>query len=88
EHLLLRTDVPELRRFVFAIRQAEQYGLPVANVLRIQASELRVLRRQRAEEQAQKMPVKIVFPLVFCIMPSLFIVVLGPAALSIWDVLF
>lgn len=88
EHLLLRTDVPELRRFVFAIRQAEQYGLPVANVLRVQASELRILRRQRAEEQAQKMPVKIVFPLVFCIMPALFIVVLGPAAIRIWDTLF
>ena len=88
EHLLQRTDVPELRHFVFAIRQAEQYGLPVANVLRVQALELRVLRRQRAEERAQKMPVKIVFPLVFCIFPSLFIVVLGPAVLRIWDALF
>jgi tight adherence protein C len=88
QHLLDRTDVPELRHFVFAIRQAEQYGLPVSQVLRVQAAELRVIRRQRAEERAMKMPVKILFPLVICIFPALFIVILGPAALRIWEALF
>jgi tight adherence protein C len=88
QHLLERTDVQELRHFVYSIRQAEQYGLPVSQVLRVQAAELRVSRRHRAEERAQKMPVKIVFPLVVCIFPSLFIVILGPAVLRIWETLF
>ncbi|MDQ1486762.1 MAG: tight adherence protein [Actinomycetota bacterium] len=77
-----RTNVPELRGFVTAMVQAEQFGIPIANVLRVQARELRVKRSQRAEELAQKVPVKILFPLVFCILPSLFIVVMGPAAIS------
>ncbi|HSM02930.1 MAG TPA: type II secretion system F family protein [Acidimicrobiia bacterium] len=83
ENLTLRTDVEELRHFVYAIRQAEEFGLPVANVLRIQAAELRVKRRQRAEERALKIPVKLVFPLVLCIFPSLFIVLLAPAFIRI-----
>jgi tight adherence protein C len=70
---------------VYAIRQAEEFGLPVANVLRIQSRELRIKRRQRAEERALKMPVKIVFPLVTCIFPSLFIVLLGPAVMRIGE---
>jgi tight adherence protein C len=82
-----RTDVPELRHFVFSINQAEQYGLPVAQVLRVQARELRILRRQRAEERAMKIPVKIVLPLVLCIFPSLFVVILVPAALRIFEAL-
>ena len=82
-NLINRTDVPELRHFVVALQQAEQYGLPIARVLRIQASELRIKRRQRAEEKAMKIPVKIVFPLVLCIFPSLFIVLLGPAMIRI-----
>jgi tight adherence protein C len=82
-HLLDRTDVPELRAFVVALQQAEQYGLPTARVLRVQSAELRVKRRQRAEERAMKMPVKIVFPLVVCIFPALFIVLLGPALIRI-----
>jgi len=86
ENLANRTDVPELRHFVYAIRQAEEFGLPVANVLRIQAGELRVKRRQRAEERALKLPVKMVFPLALCIFPSLFIVLLGPAAIRIADI--
>jgi tight adherence protein C len=85
DRLLLRTDVADLRHVVLAIRQSERYGLPIANILRIQASELREKRRARAEERAMQIPVKIVFPLVFCILPALFVVVLGPAALQIQD---
>jgi len=83
EKLLDRTDVPDLRHFVVAIAQAERRGLPIANVLRVQADELREKRRQRAEEHAMKIPVKLVFPLVLCILPALFIVLLGPAAIRI-----
>ena len=79
-NLVDRTDVPELRHFVFAVDQAEEYGLPIAQVLRVQSKELRVVRRQRAEERAMKIPVKIVFPLIFCIFPALFVVLLVPAA--------
>lgn len=82
-HLTDRTNVPELRHFVLALTQAEQYGLPIARVLRIQSAELRVKRRQRAEEEALKIPVKIVFPLVFCIFPALFVVLLGPAVVRV-----
>lgn len=87
-NLASRTNVQDLRVFVSAMIQSEQYGLPIANVLRVQASELRERRRQRAEERAMKMPVKIVFPLVLCIFPSLFIVLLGPAAIRIYRALF
>lgn len=87
QNLVDRTDVPELRHFVYAIRQAEEFGLPVAKVLRIQAAELRIKRRQLAEERALKMPVKIVFPLVLCIFPALFIILLGPAIIRISEVL-
>jgi len=87
-NLVERTDVPELRHFVFAVNQAEEYGLPIAHVLRVQSKELRVIRRQRAEEWALKIPVKIVFPLVFCIFPALFVVILLPAAIRIFEVLF
>lgn len=80
-----RTDVEELRTFVTAMVQADAFGIPIANVLRVQAREMRIKRSQRAEEKAQKVPVKILFPLIFCILPSLFIVVLGPAAISIYD---
>ncbi len=77
-----RTKVPELRQFVGAILQAEQYGVPMAQVLRVQAAEQRRKRRQRAEEQAMKLPVKVLFPLVLCILPALFIVLVGPAGLK------
>ncbi|GAA1152576.1 type II secretion system F family protein [Nocardioides aquiterrae] len=80
-----RSTVPELRVFVGAMVQADQLGIPIAQVLRVQSSEIRVKRRQRAEEKAQKVPVKITVPLIFCIMPCLFVVVLGPAALSMLD---
>lgn len=80
-----RTDVDELQGFVTAMVQADAFGIPIANVLRVQAKEMRIKRSQRAEEAAQKVPVKILFPLIFCILPSLFIVVLGPAAITIFD---
>ncbi|MCW2760012.1 MAG: type secretion system family protein [Marmoricola sp.] len=78
-----RTNLADLRAFVSAMVQADAFGIPVGQVLRVQSSEIRVKRRQWAEEQAQKVPVKILVPLIFCILPCLFIAVLGPAAMSI-----
>ena len=63
--------------------QADTNGIPVADVLRTQADEMRIKRRQRAEEKAMKIPVKVIFPLLVCILPVLFIVVMGPAAMDI-----
>lgn len=80
-----RTSVAELKAFVLAMVQADIFGVAIANVLQIQATEMRVKRRQRAEEKAQKLPVKIVFPLILCIFPSLFVVLLGPAAINIYE---
>lgn len=80
-----RSSLPELRSFVSALVQADAFGIPVGQVLRVQSSEIRVKRRQWAEEQAQKVPVKILVPLIFCILPCLFIAVLGPAAISVMD---
>lgn len=74
-----RTSIPEIRTFVSAIVQADRLGLPIAAVLREQAKEMRIARRQAAEEKAQKVPVKILFPLIFCIFPAIFVVILGPA---------
>lgn len=78
-----RTHVNELKGFVSAMVQADTLGIPIAQVLRVQAREIRTKRRQRAEEQAQKVAVKILIPLIFCILPCLFIAVLGPAAITI-----
>lgn len=80
-----RSTIPELRGFVTAMVQADSFGIPIGQVLRVQSKEMRVKRRQRAEEAAQKVPVKILFPLIFFILPCLFIVVIGPAALSMMD---
>lgn len=80
-----RVDVPELRGVVGALAQAERLGVPVAQTLQLQAAELRIRRRQVAEEAAMKLPVKILFPMVVCILPVLFIIVLGPAAIRIFE---
>jgi tight adherence protein C len=80
-----RTNVDELRSFVLAMVQADIFGISISRVLQVQAKELRIRRRQLAEEQAQKLPVKIVFPLILCIFPALFVVLLGPAAITIYE---
>lgn len=79
-----RITIPELKSFVSALVQADALGIPIADVLRIQAREMRTKRSQRAEEQAMKVPVKILFPLIFCIMPALFVVIMGPAGITIF----
>jgi tight adherence protein C len=68
--------------------QADLFGVSIANVLRAQSRELRQKRRQRAEEIAQKIPVKLLFPMIFLVMPATFIVVLGPGAIKIWQQFF
>ena len=78
-----RTNLADLRSFVSALAQADSFGIPIGQVLRVQSSEMRVKRRQKAEEKAQQVPVKITVPLIFCILPCLFISVMGPAAISI-----
>jgi tight adherence protein C len=80
-----RTNIPELRSFVQAIVQADTYGIAISRVLRIQAKVMRVKRRQRAEEKAMKLPVTILFPLLFFIFPVLFIAILGPAVINTID---
>ena len=77
-----RTSSSDLRRFTRSVVQADTYGIAIAAVLRIQAAEMRLRRRQRAEEKAMKIPIKVLFPLVFCILPVLFIVLLTPAVLG------
>jgi tight adherence protein C len=78
-----RTGVKDLARFIRAVVQADQYGVSIADVLRTQAHEMRLKRRQRAEEKAMQIPVKVIFPLILCILPTLFIVLLGPAIMDI-----
>ncbi|MFJ5954756.1 type II secretion system F family protein [Paenarthrobacter sp. NPDC092416] len=83
EALAERCTAADVRSFVLAVIQADKYGIGIANVLRAQAKQARVKRRQNAEERAMKLPVKVLFPLLFCIFPVLFIVLLGPAAIKI-----
>ncbi len=80
-----RTNVDDVRSFVSAMVQADAFGIPIGGVLRVQSKEMRVKRRQRAETKAQQVPVKITVPLIFNILPCLFAVVMGPAALMIID---
>ncbi len=84
-NLAERTDVEELNSFALAMIQADVFGVSIANVLRTQAQQLRIKRRQRAEAKAQQTPVKIVFPLILCILPALFVVIVGPGAIQIWE---
>jgi tight adherence protein C len=77
-----RTKVSEIRTFVTALVQADRLGLPIGSVLREQSVQMRLIRRQKAEEKAQKVPIKILFPMLLCIFPALFIVIIGPGAIQ------
>jgi tight adherence protein C len=79
-----RTDVREVRSFVLALKQADVFGVSIGSILRAQAADMRVRRHQLAQEEAQKAPVKMLFPMVFCIMPALFVITAGPAFLNIF----
>jgi tight adherence protein C len=84
-HLAERTDVEELNGFALAMIQADIFGVSIASVLRTQAQQLRIKRRQAIEARAQQTPVKIVFPLILCILPALFVVIVGPGAIRIFE---
>jgi len=81
--VVTRADAQPVSNFIGAIVQAEQLGVPIAKVLQIQSQQLRIERRQRAEEAAAKAPVKMLFPMVGCIFPTIFIVILGPAIVTV-----
>jgi len=81
-----RTDVDDLNSFILSLIQADQFGVSISRMLRVQAEEMRIRRRQRIQEKAFKAPVKMIFPMMFCIFPSIFIVIIGPAAISITEV--
>jgi tight adherence protein C len=78
-----RTNVPDLNAFIRAVVQADAYGIAISTVLRVQAKEMRIKRRQRAEEKAMQIPVKVLFPLMLFILPVLFIAVLGPTVITV-----
>src|SRR5207249_3970929 len=83
QNLKKRTEVPDLSNFVLALTQADALGMPIGRVLKTQATEMRLKRRQWARERAGKLPVKILFPLVFLIFPAILVVILGPAVAGI-----
>lgn len=85
QNLRARTDIPDLNGFVLALLQADALGMPMTRVLQTQAEEMRRRRRGKVREAAAKLPVKILFPLIIFILPSLFIVILGPAVISIYE---
>lgn len=76
-----RIGLPELTSFVAAVIQSEQLGVSMSKVLRIQADQMRMKRRQAAEEEAHKAPIKMLFPMTLLIFPSIMVVLMGPAAL-------
>ena len=86
-NMVARTDSPALRSFVRSVIQGETLGVSIGDILRAVAQDMRKRRRQAAEEQAQKAPVKMLFPLAFCIFPSMFIVILGPSIFKTLDTL-
>lgn len=83
-----RMDVPDLNSFTAAIIQAEQLGVSMAKILRVQSDQMRVKRRQRAQEKAQQAPVKMMIPMVLIIFPSIWIILMGPSAIRIVDQFF
>jgi tight adherence protein C len=84
-HMLARADTPSVRSFVRAVTQGETLGVSIGDILRSLAVEMRKRRRASAEEQAQKAPIKILFPLVFLIFPAMFVILLGPAIFDFID---
>jgi len=86
-NMVARSDTPALRSFVRSVIQGESLGVSIGDILRAVAVEMRKRRRQAAEEQAQKAPIKMLFPLAFCIFPSMFIVLLGPSVFDLIDTL-
>jgi tight adherence protein C len=82
-----RTDLDDLRSFVASLVQAEQLGISLANILRLQSEQMRYRRRQRAQEQAMKVPIKMLFPLAFFILPTIFIVLFAPVGIHLMEVL-
>lgn len=87
-NLTYRVNIDELRSFAVAMIQADQFGVSISGVLRSQARDQRTKRRQRAEERAMKVPVKILFPLIFCVFPALFVVIIGPGVIRIIEEIF
>ena len=83
----MRTAVDDVRALVAVMIQSDRFGTSIVNSLRVHADSLRVRRRQRAEETARKTPVKLVFPLVFCIFPELLVVILAPGMLALFRAL-
>jgi tight adherence protein C len=84
-NLVKRTNVQDLDSFITAMVQAEILGVPIGKILRIQASEMRTRRSYRAEEEGIKAPIKLTFPLIFCLLPSLMVVILGPGLITIYE---
>jgi len=85
QSMIERTTLPELRTLLTAMSQSEEHGLAIGQILRVQASEIRDKRHRRAEEAALKVPVKIVFPLILCILPCLMSIIMGPAVVTIMN---